>query len=140
MKLNTKYMLSFGRWRVIWVIQLHCLIVSLLCRHESEFIKDIVDEILHKLSYTLQRDTSDLVGIDSWVEELMKLLAIGSNDVHIIGVWGIGGIGKTTLARVVCHMIFNDFEGGSFTTNVRLNLINHLISFIPCQICLYFSI
>ena len=124
-------MLSFGRWRVIWVIQLHCLIVSLLCRHESEFIKDIVDEILHKLSYTLQRDTSDLVGIDSRVEELMKLLAIGSNDVRIIGVWGMGGIGKTTLARVVYHMIFNDFEGGSFITNIREEFERH--GLLPLQ-------
>ena len=23
--------------------------------------------------------------------------------------------------------------------DVRLNLINHLVGFIPCQICLYFS-
>ena len=113
------------------MIQLHCLIVSLFCRHESKFIKDIVDEILHKLRYALQRDASDLVGIDSRVEELMKLLAIGSNDVRIIGVWGMRGIGKTTLARVVYHMIFNDFEGGSFITNIREEFERH--GLLPLQ-------
>ncbi|XP_050254804.1 disease resistance protein Roq1-like [Quercus robur] len=92
---------------------------SLQDRPESEFIQDIVEVILQKLSYAFPRDTKDLVGIDSRVEELMSLLAIGSNDVRIIGVWGMGGIGKTTLARVVYQMVFNEFEGGSFITNIR---------------------
>ena len=104
-KFNTKYMLSFRMWRAIWVIQLHCLIVSLLCRNETEFIQDIVEEIFPKLSYKFPRDTSDLVGIDSRAEELMSLLAIQSNDVRIVGVLGMGGIGKTTLARFVYHKI-----------------------------------
>ena len=107
------------------------MIVFFLCRHESEFIQDIVEHILHKLHYTLQRDTSDLVGIDSRVEELMKLLAIGSNDVRIIGVWGMGGIGKTTLARVVYHMIFNAFEGGSFIFNIGEEFERH--GLLPLQ-------
>ena len=49
----------------------------------------------------------------------MSLLAIGLNDVSIIGVWGMGGTDKTTLTRVVYNMIFNNFEGGSFITNIE---------------------
>ena len=75
--------------------------------------------ILHKLSYAIPIDTRGLVGIDSQVDELMSLLAIGLNDVSIIGVWGMGGIGKATLTRVVYRMIFNNFEGGSFITNIE---------------------
>ena len=101
------------------MIQFHCLIGSLLCRHELEFTQDIVEEIFLKLSYTFPRDTSDLVGKGSRVEELMSLLVVGLNDVCAIGVWGMGGIGKTTLARAVYDMIFKNFEGHSFITNVR---------------------
>ena len=68
------------------MIEFHCLIISLLCRHESEFIEDIVQAILHKLSYAFPRDTKGLVGIDAQVGELMLLLAIGSNDARLIGV------------------------------------------------------
>ena len=50
--------------------------------------------ILNKLSYAFLKGTKDLVGIGSRVEDLLPLLAIGSNDVRIIGVWGMGGIGR----------------------------------------------
>ena len=49
----------------------------------------------------------------------MSSLAIGSNNVHIIGVWGMGGIDKTTLARVVFRMVSNKFEACCFLDNVR---------------------
>ena len=55
--------------------------------------------ISHKLSYAFQRDTKGLVGVDSQVKELMLLLAIGSNDVNIIGVWGMGGLVRQLLLK-----------------------------------------
>ena len=75
--------------------------------------------ISDKLSYAFPRDTKGLVGVDSQVKELMSLLAIGSNDVCIIGVWGMGGIGKATLAKTVYWKVFGEFEGGCFITNIR---------------------
>ena len=76
-------------------------------------------ELWHKLNYAFFEDTKDLVGIEPRVKELKLCLAIGSNDVRIIGVWGMGGIGKTTLARVVFHMVSKKFEGCCFLPSVR---------------------
>ena len=76
-------------------------------------------EVWHKLNYAFLDDIEDLVGIESRVKELESCLAIRSNDVRIIGVWGMGGIGKTTLARVVFERVSKEFEGCCFLSNVR---------------------
>lgn len=60
-----------------------------------------------------------LVGIDHRLEQLHFLLDEGSDDVHFVGIWGIGGIGKTTLAKIFYERILHKFEVGSFLDRVR---------------------
>uniref|UniRef100_A0A2N9G7D4 TIR domain-containing protein n=1 Tax=Fagus sylvatica TaxID=28930 RepID=A0A2N9G7D4_FAGSY len=66
-------------------------------RPESKFIQNIVGELWLKLSYASSEDLDDLVGIISRAEKLKSHLATRSNDVRIIGVWGMGGIGSRVI-------------------------------------------
>ena len=60
-----------------------------------------------------------MVGIESRVWKVYSELKIGSTDVRMFGIYGTGGIGKTTIARVVYDSFSNQFEASSFLHDVR---------------------
>lgn len=57
--------------------------------------------------------------MDFHLDNLKSLINITLNEVRMIGIYGIGGIGKTTIAKVVCNSISYQFDGGSFLEDVR---------------------
>ncbi|KAH9725567.1 ADP-ribosyl cyclase/cyclic ADP-ribose hydrolase [Citrus sinensis] len=101
---------------------------SHITRNESELIKKVVNDILEKLPKELScnnnihlpevlscNNKNHLVGVESKVGEIESLLAAAP----LVGIWGMGGIGKTTIARAVFNKISRNFEGSCFLQNVR---------------------
>ncbi|CAK8566893.1 unnamed protein product [Lathyrus sativus] len=87
---------------------------------ESNFVKDIVEDVLKKLYGRYPFEVNrELVGIDTKYEKMESLLKIGSNDVRILVLWGMGGIGKTTLAKHVYGRLCSQFERTCFIENIR---------------------
>ena len=92
---------------------------QIICRHEAKFIREIVKEVLREVSSTYLYVTLYPVGIDSRVQDITSLLRVETNDVRIVGIWGMGGMGKTTISKALYNQLFHSFEGKSFLANIR---------------------
>ncbi|XP_028965594.1 disease resistance-like protein DSC1 [Malus domestica] len=86
---------------------------------EADFVEKVVQVILTKLNCKQSSDSKGLVGIETKIEEIESLLCIDSPDICTVGIWGMGGIGKTTLAGAVFNRLTSKFEASCFLANVR---------------------
>ncbi|GMI80841.1 hypothetical protein like AT5G17680 [Hibiscus trionum] len=86
-------------------------------RPETVYIKEIVEHVTKKLMNNMCRSVSEeLVGIEDQKKTIMGLLQ--QEHIRVIGVWGMGGIGKTTLVDAVYNEISSKFQSGWFLQNV----------------------
>ncbi|KAM7462128.1 hypothetical protein LguiA_030249 [Lonicera macranthoides] len=87
--------------------------------HESKFIKKIVEKVQDEVNQTYMNVAMHPVGIESRVESINSLLNFEYNDIRIVGIYGPGGIGKSTIAKAVYNQSYLLFEGCSFIANVK---------------------
>ncbi|XP_050257513.1 disease resistance protein RUN1-like isoform X1 [Quercus robur] len=87
---------------------------------QFEFIEEIFKEISSaQLNHMKLSVAKYLVGIDTRVNDVInRCLDIKSNDVRIVGIFGLPGVGKTTIAKVIFNKIHYCFDGSSFQDNV----------------------
>ncbi|XP_019151934.1 PREDICTED: TMV resistance protein N-like [Ipomoea nil] len=88
-------------------------------RHEAKFIKRIVEDIITKLGLTRSINDRILVGIEARMQKLYRLIGLDSNEVRFVGIHGMSGIGKTTIATAIYDKISKEFEDCSFILEVR---------------------
>ncbi|XP_058185408.1 disease resistance protein RPV1-like isoform X2 [Rhododendron vialii] len=85
---------------------------------EAELINMIIEDV-RKVNPTHLNVPDRQVGLDRRVAELNVLLNMEFNCVGIVAIWGMGGIGKTTIAKRLYNLIQHKFERSGFLENVR---------------------
>ncbi|CAN1766729.1 Disease resistance protein L6 [Linum perenne] len=89
----------------------------------------VIDQIFSKVQLHLRSDytlvTEELIGIDCHVQEVTRLLNLDSGDGKVVGIHGIGGMGKTTIAKAVYDNICTSFNRCCFLENIRELLLKN---------------
>ncbi|XP_039165797.1 TMV resistance protein N-like [Eucalyptus grandis] len=86
----------------------------------AKIVKLVVEMVLEKLETKKETVTKHLLGLDNRVKHLIESLDVNNPDVRLIGIFGMGGIGKTTIAKVVYNQLSSHFgKCCSFLENVR---------------------
>ncbi|XP_052305326.1 disease resistance protein RUN1 isoform X2 [Populus trichocarpa] len=87
--------------------------------HEAKFIKEIIKDVLNKLDPKYFYVPEHLVGMDRLAHNIFDFLSTATDHVRIVGIHGMPGIGKTTIAKVVFNQLCYGFEGSCFLSNIN---------------------
>jgi hypothetical protein len=87
-------------------------------RTESDLIEDITRVVLGKLNQQCTNDLTCNFILDQNYWSIQSLIKFDSTQVQIIGLWGMGGTGKTTLACTMFQRVSFKYEGSCFFEKV----------------------
>ncbi|MED6170036.1 hypothetical protein PIB30_026749 [Stylosanthes scabra] len=125
---NAEMMEQVRRWRAALTQVANLSGWDVKDKSQSAEIEKIVKAVTNFLKSKASSSVSnDIVGMQSPLEELKKLLALGldDDDVRVVGICGMGGIGKSTLATILYEKISHQYDASCFVDDVSKTYGDH---------------
>ncbi|RHN58716.1 putative TIR domain, winged helix-turn-helix DNA-binding domain-containing protein [Medicago truncatula] len=96
-------------------------------RNDAELLEEITNVVLMRLKMLSKHpvNSKGLIGIDKSIAHLNSLLKKESQKVRVIGIWGMPGIGKTTIAEEIFNQNRSEYDGCCFLAKVSEKLKLH---------------
>ncbi|KAL9330280.1 hypothetical protein ACSQ67_005283 [Phaseolus vulgaris] len=90
---------------------------------EHTLVEGIVEDILRKLDRYSTSYDQGIIGIEKHIEGIQSLLHLESPHVRIIGICGMGGIGKTTICDQIYHKLALQFDSSSLVLDIGMDIL-----------------
>ncbi|KAL4588044.1 hypothetical protein LXL04_000922 [Taraxacum kok-saghyz] len=93
-------------------------------RYESKFINNIVNVVIKKIDNKALHIEEKLVGIKDHLVEIGSWLQDPSPDAVVLLIDGMGGIGKSTIAKCIFNLNFRKYDGSCFLADINKETSN----------------
>ncbi|KAL7585540.1 disease resistance protein RPV1 isoform X1 [Lactuca sativa] len=89
-------------------------------RREMVVIEELVKEISSRLELHSECTIPHLIGMDISIDTISSWLKGGSSEnAEVLTISGMGGIGKTSLAKYIYRLHYHEFERSSFVEDIE---------------------
>ena len=94
-----------------------------MCRLEADLVTEVVELIVKLINDALPLAVGEhVVGVNQVAQEIIQKLD-NKKEVLLLGLWGMGGIGKSTLARELYNQLSKQFDSACYIEDVTEKVI-----------------
>ncbi|XP_010065943.3 disease resistance protein RUN1-like [Eucalyptus grandis] len=103
--------------------------------HEGELIERVVETVLGELRKDFPLLVpEELVGLDDQLKKIMSYMDSPYAIARMLGIYGRGGIGKTTLAKCIYNQLSNKFDHVCILPDIRETTARHGIEYLQSRL------